>query len=276
MIQIITDSTADLPSDAAEREGIIVVPAQVQFGTESFREDIELSSQAFFERLAQETEALPTTSLPLPGDFIAAFEEARARGAEAAISVHLGSAFSGTFNGARLAAREAPLPVTVLDSGTASLALGWIAILAARAARQGATLDELTALVASLSERAALYAMLDTLEYLRRGGRVNRVAEMMVGLLDIKVILLVANNRIEPTARVRTRSRALAWLRDRVAADAPLLGLAVIHAVAPEQAAALAEMVRPYAPEPPIVTLVGAVLGTHAGPGAVGVGYVRA
>ncbi|HBY98427.1 MAG TPA: hypothetical protein DEP84_31550, partial [Chloroflexi bacterium] len=213
MIQIITDSTSDLPPAVAEREGILVVPAQVQFGTESFREGVELTGIAFFERLAREAGALPTTSQPLPGDFIAAFEAARTRGAEAAISIHLGSAFSGTFNGARLVAADAPLPVSVLDSGTASMALGWIAILAARAARAGASLDELTALVARLTECAALYAMLDSLEYLRRGGRVNRAVEMMAGLLDIKAILLVANNRIEAVARVRTRTRALAWLR---------------------------------------------------------------
>lgn len=275
MIQIITDSTADLPRDVARREGILVVPAQVQFGTESFREGVELTGQAFFERLARETGALPTTSQPLPVDFETTFATARDGGAEAAISIHLGSAFSGTLNGARLAAEDAPLPVTVLDSGTTSMALGWIAILAARAARDGATREELIALVQRLSERAALYAMLDSLEYLRRGGRVNRAVEMMAGFLDIKAIVLVANNRIEPAARVRTRGRALAWLRERVAADVPLLGLAVVHAVAPQQARTLADMVKPSAPEPPIVTPVGAVLGTHAGPGAVGVGYVR-
>lgn len=276
MIQIITDSTADLPPAIAEREGILVVPAQILFGTEGLRDGVELTSEAFFERLVLETQVRPTTTLPLQSDFEAAFTIARARGANAALSIHLGSAFSGTCNAACLAAEEAPLPVTVLDSGTTSLALGWIAILSARAARSGATLTEVVALVERLRLRAALYAMLDTLEYLRRGGRANRIVEMLTGLLDIKPILFVGNNRIELAGRVRTRSRALTWLRDRVAADAPLQGVGVVHAVAPERAATLADMVRPYAPEPLIVTVAGAVLSTHAGPGAVGVGYVRA
>lgn len=276
MIQIITDSTADIPPSVAEREGILVIPCQVIFGTDSYREGVELSPDEFFERLRRTGKTLPTTTLPLQGDIQAAFEAARDRGAEAAISIHLGSAFSGAFNAVRLAAEEAPLEVKVVDSGTTSLAMGWVAILAARAAREGATLEVLSALIEDLCSRASLYAMLDTLEYLRRGGRVNRVSEMFAGLLDIKPILHVANNRIEPVTRVRTRTRAMAWLRDRIAADAPLQGLAVIHAAVPDQAATLAEMIRPYAPEELIVTTAGAVLGTHAGPGAVGVGYVRA
>jgi len=204
------------------------------------------------------------------------YQNAHARGAATALSIHVASELSGTCNAARLAAEAAPLPVTVLDSETTSLALGWIVILVARAGRRGATLDELVALGERLRSQAALYAMLDTLEYLRRGGRANRVTEMLAGLLDIKPIVVVANNRIELAGRVRTRSRALAWLRNRVAADAPLHGLGVVHARAPEQAAILAGMIQPYTPAPLIVTLAGPALSAHAGPGAVGVGYVRA
>ncbi len=276
MIQVITDSTADLPPDVAAQQGILVVPCQVTFGEESFREGVEITDEEFFRRL-RTSPVLPRTALPRGEDFEAAYREARARGATGVVAVHLGSGFSGLFNAARLFARHADVPVEVVDSGTASMALGLLALHAARLARRGMALSQVAGHVRRLAPRAETYAMLDTLEYARRGGRVNRVVAAVATALRIKPILRVARNSVDLVARERTRRRALDWLARRVLLADDTLGVAVVHADAPDLAGTLARLVQEHlkAEAACLRATAGAVLGTHAGPGAVGVCLIR-
>ncbi|MDQ7029659.1 MAG: DegV family protein [Ardenticatenia bacterium] len=276
MIQVITDSTADLPPELAEQEGILVVPCQVTFGEKSFREGVDISGEAFFRRL-RTSPRLPRTALPRGEDFEAAYREARARGATGVLAVHLGSRFSGLFNAARLVASRTGMPVELVDSGTASMALGLLALDAARLARQGMALSQLAGHVRQLAPRAETYAMLDTLEYVRRGGRINRVMEMAATALRIKPVLRVARNSVDVVTRQRTRQRALEWLAHRVTVADERFGVAVVHADAPELAGTLARAVGEHlaAGTACLRATAGAVLGTHAGPGAVGVCLIR-
>lgn len=276
MIQVITDSTADLPPAVAEREGILVVPCQVYFGEEAFREGVDLPDEEFFRRL-RTSPVLPRTALPRGEDFQAVYQEARRRGATSVLAVHLGSGFSGLFGAATLFAREMDMPVELVDSGTASMALGLLAIHAARRARQRVPLVELAEEVRRLAPRAETYAVLDTLEYARRGGRVSRLVEVLATALDVKPILRVARNSVDLVARQRTQKRALDWLVEKVKEADSRHGVAVVHANALHLAKSVLEKVAAHVP--PNTELfsssAGAVLGTHAGPGAVGVCFIR-
>lgn len=276
MIQIITDSTADLPADVAHREDIIVIPCQVIFGDEGFREDVELSSQDFFQKL-RTAHSLPKTSLPRGDDFVTAYENAQRRGADSVLSIHLGSDFSGVYNAARLYAANLTIPTQVIDSGTTSLAMGLLAIHAAQRARDGVSLRTLSNEIQRLAVGAEVHAMLDTLEFARRGGRIGRVTETVAALLNIKPVLRVARNSVDLVSRHRSRKRAIQALVETVADAAPQHGVAVMHADAPALADSIAERIRPLLPtgQEIIVNAAGAVLSTHAGPGAVGIGFVR-
>lgn len=276
MIQVITDSTADLPPAVAEREGILVVPCQVYFGEEAFREGVDLTDEEFFQRL-RTSPVLPRTALPRGEDFHAVYREARRRGATGVLAVHLGSGFSGLFGAATLFAREVDMPVELVDSGTASMALGLLAIYAARRARQGIALPHLAEEARRLAPRVETYAMLDTLEYARRGGRVSRIVEVLAATLNVKPILRVARNRVDLVARQRTPKRALDWLVERVKEADPHHGVAVVHADALHLAKNVLEKVTALLPPNTefFSSSAGAVLGTHAGPGAVGVCFIR-
>lgn len=276
MIQIITDSTADIPAEIAARAGIIVVPCQVIFGDAAYREDVDLTSAEFFQKLRTST-TLPQTALPRGEDFAAAYREAEERGATGVLAIHLGSTFSGVFNAARLYGEEVTVPTEFVDSGTSSLAMGLLALHAARRASAGVELEELAAEIRSLARGAELYAMLDTLKYARRGGRVGRVTEAVASVLNIKPILRIAHNSIDLVSRHRSVKRALHALVETVREVEPQHGVAVIHAETPNRAAELAERVREVisSDRDVIVHTAGAVLSTHAGPGAVGIGLVR-
>lgn len=276
MLQVITDSTADLPAEIAQQEGIIVVPCQVIFDDQSYREDVDLSSQEFFEKL-RTAGTLPKTSLPRGDDFAAAYEEAQARGAESVLAIHIGSNFSGVYNAARLYAGNLDMPTRVIDSGTTSLAMGLLAIHAARRAREGAPLHNLADEIRRLAGGAEVHAMLDTLEYARRGGRIGRVAETVASILNIKPVLRVARNSVDLVSRHRSRKRAMQALVDTIADAKPEHGTGLVHAEAPALADELRERIAslPHAPKEMIVNSAGAVLSTHAGPGAVGIGFVR-
>lgn len=277
-IGVITDSTAGLPPEVAAEEGIIVVPCQVRIGQTVYREGVDLTTEELFRRMFSSAET-PATSLPAGEDFLAAFEEARRRGYDQVLGVFVGSGFSGTLNAARLFAAQTPLEVAVVDSGTTALALGLLAVYGARRARQGVPLPALARELEGLAQGAELYALLDTLEYVRRGGRIGRVAEMVASVLHIKVVLRIARNQADVVARMRSRKRGLAWLQDVTREAAPLLGLGAMHtggeteALAHELAEALADSVTPGGPV--LVSMAGAALAVHAGPNAVGVALLR-
>jgi DegV family protein with EDD domain len=270
---IVLDSTADFP-DAAERfPNFRVVSLYVNFGTESFRDGVDLSADEFYARLATST-TLPTTSQPTPADFLACY-----RGLddyERILSIHIAGSLSGTFQSAGVAARELDGDrVRTIDSETASAAIAMLALAIQRRLERGTTDEEIAAFVAAYKVSHDLLFTVDTLEFLARGGRIGRAKAFAGELLHVKPILSIRGGEVVPVKRVRGNRRAIQEFVDAVGsstADDRELRFAIAHADAPERAAELVKMVRHLRPQSTIEieTTLGAVLGAHAGPGTVG------
>jgi DegV family protein with EDD domain len=276
-VRVLTDSTADLPPDLARELEITVVPLQVIFGEESFRDGVDLSSEQFFERLAHSHE-LPRTSQPSVGDFQRAYESLAAETGRI-LSIHVSSGFSGTVEAARQAARALGerCRIEVIDSGTVSMALGIAVIAAARAASDGGDLDACAAAARSVLRRERLTVGLDTLEYLRRGGRIGRAQAFLGGLLRLKPIITIRDGEAFPLARVRTRRKALEEMLTICLADDAIAEAVVMQATTPDDAAYLAEELRRRRPGVAVhLGRFGPVLGVHGGPGMLGLLVVLA
>ncbi len=273
-VEIVTDSTADIPADLAKSAGIHVVPLSVRFGSDVYQDTFELTKEEFYAKLKTAT-SLPTTSVPPPGAFLKVYKEVAQRGRRV-LSIHLSAALSGTYNTACLAAAEFPPgQVNVVDSRNGSMAMGWVALMAAEEAKAGATLEQVSDLVTDLLPRAHLYAVLDTLENLRRGGRIGRAAAFLGTLLNVKPILTIADGVVAPVEKVRLLRRALVRLVEITQAHAPIERMSVAHTDAPETVQELRQMVCAALPGLDVLTYrAGAVVGTLAGPGAVAVVFV--
>ncbi|MFD0686586.1 DegV family protein [Actinomadura fibrosa] len=271
-VAVITDSTAYLPPGLAERHGLIVVPLQVAVGG-VMRDEGDISTAEAAQAMKEWRPV--TTSRPAPERFAHAYKAAAGTGATEIVSVHLSAALSGTIEAARLAAEDAPVPVRVVDSGTIGLGLGFAALSAAAAALSGA--DGPTAAAAALTraERSRSLIYVDTLEHLRRGGRIGAAASLVGSALMVKPLLGIADGTIAPLEKVRTSSRALARLEEIAVAEAGdrRVDLGVQHLAAAARAETLASRLRERIPhvEDVYVGEVGPVIGAHVGPGMVGV-----
>ncbi len=276
MIKIVTDSTCDLPPDLVRRLDLTVLPMTINMEGRSYYDGVDITRTEYYQRLPA-LKTLPTTAACGAEEFATVY---RNLGDAEIVSIHIGAGFSGVLNMARVGAEASGQRVTLVDSGQASMGLGWQAVAAAEAAAAGGSLQTVLDAVASVQKRVKLLALLDTLEYLRRGGRASAMMTALSDLLQIKLLIEVANGKIAQLARTHTYGRGLDRLVEFVERLAPLERLAVLHANAPARAQVLAERVAPYllptARTPLIVTDVTAIVGTHAGPGAVGVGIVRA
>jgi DegV family protein with EDD domain len=272
---IVLDSTSDFV-DARERHpNMRIVPLYVLFDGESLRDHVDIGPSAFYERLAA-SKTLPTTSQPTPGDFVTCYEELRAAGFERIWSLHLTAKLSGTYASAVRAAGEVGGDVVrVVDTETASLACALLAEAVDRRLERGTTEEELDELVARFKQVNRVVFTVDTLEYLQKGGRIGKAQALAGSLLHVRPILSVRDGVIEPVGRVRGRQKALAEFArifEAETEDRDGLRLAIAHANAPEWVDVLTQMahaVRPRATVELVQTL-GAVVGTHAGPGAVG------
>ncbi len=276
-VRVVTDSTADLPPEIAHELGITVVPLRVLFGEETYREGIDITPDRFFQML-EENSVHPTTTQPSVGDFLETYERLAAD-ADGILSIHISAKLSGTL-GAAQAARTAlskPRAMELIDSGTASMAMGLAVIKAARAARVGASLTEAAAVARDVLGRFRLWAMLDTLEYIRRGGRIGRAQAFLGSVLQVKPIITVHEGEVHPVERVRTRSRALQRLAELALAFPAAEEFVVLDSTTPEDSDWLEGQLRAAHPQAPVTRArLGAVLGTHCGPGAVGVGTLVA
>ena len=270
-VTVVTDSTADLPPDLAAANGIVVVPLSVRFGERTFLDRVELSPAAFLDELRAAPE-LPKTSQPPTTAFAEAFRRELDAGRDV-LCVTIAGALSGTFNAARLAADDAGADrVRVLDSATVTMHLGWGALAAARAAAAGADLAATHAAATDALARAHLYAVLDTLDYVYKGGRIGRASALVGSMLSIKPILSVRNGEVVPVERVRTWRKALDRVVELTRGHAPLAELAILHVGNPGDAQSLADRLTDLVPgHPPLLTEAGPVIATYAGPGAVGV-----
>ncbi|HSS95166.1 MAG TPA: DegV family protein [Candidatus Dormibacteraeota bacterium] len=268
---VVTDSTADLPDEWRSRYAIEVVPLKVIFGGETFRDRVDMSDEEFFRRLAASTK-LPTTSAPSPGEFADAYGRL-ASSYEGCISIHLGAQLSATVEAARIgAAAVEGFKVNVIDSETVTMPMAFLCKVAAECD----TLEAATAAVVQRVPKARVLALLDTLRYLEMGGRLSRAQAMIGTMLDLKPLLLVADREIKPVERVRTRTRAIVRMQDFFRGELPVEYVAVMHAQAPDEAKTIADGMRKEMPGQEIVIgEIGCVLGTHTGPSALGVVYLK-
>jgi DegV family protein with EDD domain len=270
---IVVDSTADFPEGPQRFPNWRVVPLYVRFGDESYRDYVELEPEAFYARLRSAAET-PSTSQPTPGDFLAAYEELA--GYERILSLHIAGKLSGTIESARSAARLLDGDrIRTIDSQSASAAIAMLGLAIQRRLEHGTSDDEVDELVARYRREAGLLFTVETLEYLARGGRIGRARGWAAELLNIKPILSIKEGEVLPVKRVRGNRKAFLEFASAFEAgtrDVPTLRVGIAHAAAPERAEALRKMVRHTRPaaEVELVTTLGPVVGTHAGPGTVG------
>jgi DegV family protein with EDD domain len=268
---IVLDSTADFPEAPDRFRNWRIVPLYVLFGGESYRDYVDLPPAEFYARL-RTADQLPTTSQPTPGDFLETYEQLAEY--ERIYSLHISAVLSGTYQSATTAAAELGDKVRTVDSESASAAITMLGLAIQRRLERGTTDEEVEALIPRFREQAGLLFTVDTLEFLRRGGRIGRASAWAGQLLHVKPILTIEREVI-PLKRVRGNQKAMQEFVSEFTAstvDSPSLKVGIAHADAPERAEQLQKMVRGERPQAVIevVTTLGAVVGTHAGPGTVG------
>jgi len=277
MIQIVTDTTSGLPLDVARAHDIPVLPQIVIFGEEIYRDDTEIDTRTFLQKL-RASPTLPKTAAPPPALYNPIFERLLAEGYRTIICLHPSSELSGTVRSALTAAQDFPgADIRVVDTRTIAAPLATAVLLAARWAREGVDADTIVARLQDLLARQRVYFLVDTLEYLHRGGRIGGAQALLGGLLQVKPILTLRDGRVEPFEQQRTQKRALARLRELVLGECPRTPesyLAVMHADAEATARELAAdfAAQLGIPDIPIYELPPAIV-THAGPGVLAVSY---
>ena len=274
-VKVVTDSTWDLPPELAEELGITVVPLSVLFGEEAYKDGVEITREAFFDRLVNGN-VHPKTSQPSVGDFAAVYKELTDQGHEI-VSVHIADKLSGTLNSARAAKLDLPeATITLVDSATAALALGLVVKATAEAAQAGKTHAEVVAVAEDAAEKTEAYVILETLTYLQKGGRIGKAQALIGGLLSVKPILTIKGGEILPHEKVRSRAKGIAKLKEIAAASAPYAELGVIHEADSEIVTELVETLSALTDKPVLIGKIGAVIGVHAGPDVVGIAFRRA
>ena len=268
---VVTDSTADLPDEWRDRYGIQVVPLKVLFGDETFKDRVDMTDAQFFERLAASSK-LPTTSAPSPGEFAEVYA-GLAKDYESCISIHIGAQLSATAEAARVGAQSVDgFQVAVIDSETVTMPMAFLCKVAA----ESPSLDEATAAVKERIPKARVLALLDTLRYLEMGGRLSKAQAVIGTMLDLKPLLLVKDREIKPVDRVRTRARAIGRMVEFFRGELPVEQVAVMHAQAPDEAEEIASRLRAeLSGQEVTIGRIGCVLGTHTGPRALGVVYLK-
>lgn len=277
-VRVVTDSACDLLDETLNELGIGLVPLRIRFGEEELVDRFELSTKDFWSRCGSSS-VLPSTAAPSPGQFQEAFEAMAAAGADGVVCVNLSSKLSATIEAARQAARalEGRLPVRVVDSLSVSLGQGLVATEAARAAAAGESLDQVAAVAEKAVQDMKLYGAIDTLENLKKGGRIGGARALLGSMLAIKPVIEVRDGVVEQESKQRTRSKSLRYLADKVKAAGTVSRLAVFSADAPDLDEFLA-LLADVEPAEGQVLLgdVGPVIGAHAGPGAIGVAWLPA
>ena len=274
-IAVVTDSTADIPSELVESAGLKTVPAYVRFGDEELRDGVDITADQFYQRLESKQDEHPTTSQPATGDFATVFSELL-ESHERIISVHISSKFSGTYASAVQGASEADpegTRITSIDSNTASMATGWIALTVARTLADGGSYDEAVEAGRSMIDRNLFVGTPLTLEYLHRGGRMSTTQAFVGNMLHIRPVVGVVDGAIVSMAKVRSHRRAVAKLVEMVEERAPLENLAAMYTTESDEAEDLVGQLRQYLKpgNEAITARIGAAIGAHLGPGTVGV-----
>lgn len=269
-VKIVTDSTADLPDELVKEMGITVVPVYVRFGEEVLRDRVDISEDEFYERLTHDP-VHPNTTQPTPQDFVDVYKKL-SPAADGIVSIHLTGKLSGTCNSA-LMARETvgkECPIEVVDSETLSMALGLVVIAAAKAAKAGESMDKIVEAAKQAMPKIRLLFLLDTLEYLKKGGRIGKAKALLGSILKVKPVLTLKDGELVPAGQVRTRAKGMDKLFEFVKEVADIQDLAVVYNTTPDEAQALAERIGSVFDKEKIrMARLGPGLGVHGGPGAM-------
>ena len=275
-VKIVTDSTCDIPAELVERYNITVVPVTVMFGTESFLDGVELTTDELYSRLTSGGD-LPKTSQPSIGEFLEVYEEV-GKGTDGIVSIHVSAKLSGTYNSAFQASDQAEVDcsIDVVDTEQASMGTGLTVLAAAKAASEGASLDEVGAIVDSSVQRSNCMALLGTLEFLQKGGRIGKAQALVGTLLRIHPMIILSEGEVLPLARPRTRRKGLQELKKECLQRGNMEALSVIHSTVPDEAEELASELSSLLPDgvEPIVARFGPALGTYVGPKAIGLAFI--
>jgi DegV family protein with EDD domain len=274
-VRIVTDSSCDLPQDVCDELGIEVVSLTIRFGNEEFVDRKELDAASFWRKI-ESAAVLPETAAPSVGAFEECFSRLAGSGADGIVCVNLSSAMSATMQSAQVASKslEGQVPSAVVDSKSVSMGTGMLAMIGAERARAGDDVATIVRVIEDCRDRQHLYATLDTLEYLRKGGRIGGAQAMLGSMLSIKPLIVVQDGKVEQAGKVRTRSKALRALADKIAGR-NIERMAVLHSNAADVGDFI-EMAQAAAPGSEItVGVVGPVVGVHTGPGTVGVGWIE-
>ena len=273
-VRIVTDSACDLPEAVVSELGISVVPLSIRFGEQEFVDRRDLTPAEFWAKVAA-SPVLPQTAAPSVGAFEETFRQLADDGATGIVCINLSARLSATLQAAEIAAKalQGMCPVEIIDSASVTLALGNLCIAAARKAQGGADLARVVEHVNDLKGRTRLYGALDTLENLKKGGRASGVQALLGSMLSIKPIVHLEDGEVAPAGRVRTRSKSLQFLVDKVKSEGTVENLGVLHGAAPDLDDLLGMLDPLFPREDVVVADVGPVVGTHAGPGVIGVTY---
>jgi len=276
-VRIVTDSSCDLPQNLADALGITIVPLSIRFGDDEFIDRTTITTDEFWTKVAA-SPVLPETAAPSPGQFEQAYRALKAEGATAVVVIALSSDLSATMQSSELGARAVAgdIDVRIVDSRNATMGLGLMVLECAEQAKAGASADDIVALANSIAPRIRVYGALDTIENLKKGGRISGAKALMASALSIKPIVQVADGLIGEAGKQRTRSKALAFIVEKVRENASnIQRLGLLHAQCSDINAVIA-MIKEVYPKDFVVTDIGAVIGTHTGEGTVGVAFILA
>ena len=272
-LAIVTDSVSDISPKIAKELKITVVPLTVIFGTDQFLDGVELSNSEFFQKLETDPNH-PSTSQPSPEAFVKTYEKLLKKGFEI-LSVHVSAKLSGTINSAEQAIKSLDTnKIKIVDTGTASMAQGLVAMSAARAAKNAKSLDELADMAETTAKKTNVYVAMDTMEFLKRGGRIGKARAMLGSILNIKPIITTDNGEIVPHSRARTIKKAISSMINDMGDKNQIVEVAVLHSTTPDLAKdVLTQIDAQNLNNPGTITEIGPVVGTHAGPGCLAIAY---
>ena len=277
-VRIVTDSASDITDQMASEFGVAVVAQNVHFGTVAFKDNVNITPDDFYSMLAGSPK-LPTTSQASPGEFARVYDQL-GRDADGIVSIHISSRLSGTYHSAIQGASltSASCPVKVIDSLQGSMGLGLVVIAAAEAANRGTDLEEVAAVARDAASRARCFTMLETLEYLQKGGRIGKAQALLGSALRIKPMIIIKDGEPHPLGKARTSRRALAVMKQTARGFAPIESLAVMYSTTPEVASEVANDLSDLLPggASPYIARFGPVLGVYTGPGAIGIAVLQA
>ena len=275
-IKIVTDSTSDMPQSMAKQYGIEVVPLNIHFGDQVYKDGIDLSTDEFFDKLINGPE-FPTTSQPSIGEFIETYEKIAEPGDDI-ISIHVSSKLSGTYNSAEQAAKqlEGKINVHLVDTQQVTITVGLAAISAAKSVSDGGSVNDAISASLSTASRSNFYALFDTLEFLSKGGRIGKAQSMLGSLLKIRPLLMLEEGLVAPYAKARSKKAGLLKMEKTIRSLGEAEEIAVMYSTDSEDAEVIANSLSDLLPsgKEPIILKVGPVIGTHAAPGLVAVGLI--